>query len=75
MSKNFSDRLRDAIVAGLEAKNLSRYRLSKMVGVGQSMLSGFILGRHWVGERTLNKLARACDLHVETRAKGETKRN
>ena len=52
--ETFADSIRKAI---LEAP-VSRYRLSKVLKVTETTLSGFVRGRHWIGEALLNGLAR-----------------
>jgi transcriptional regulator with XRE-family HTH domain len=55
----FSDQLRRAV----DASGLSRYRISKLLGVSESLLSRFMSGK-WLGQETLDALAALLDLHV-----------
>jgi transcriptional regulator with XRE-family HTH domain len=55
----FSDQLRRAVAAS----GLSRYRISKELGVSESLLSRFMSGK-WLGQGTLDALANLLDLHV-----------
>ena len=57
----FSDQLRRAV----DASGLSRYRIAKLLGVSESLLSRFMAGR-WLGQLTLDALAALLDLHVAT---------
>lgn len=43
---------------------VSRYALSKRLGVTQATLSGLVTGKHWVGEELLNGLARELGLRL-----------
>jgi transcriptional regulator with XRE-family HTH domain len=65
----FSDQLRRAV----DDCGISRYRLAKMLGVSQSLLSRFMAG-NWLGQATLDSLAEFLDLHVAIgkRQKGNT---
>jgi transcriptional regulator with XRE-family HTH domain len=55
----FSDELRRAV----DASGLSRYRIAKLLGVSESLLSRFMSGK-WLGQETLDALAALLDLHV-----------
>jgi transcriptional regulator with XRE-family HTH domain len=55
----FSDELRRAV----DACGLSRYRIAKLLGVSESLLSRFMSGK-WLGQETANDLAALLDLHV-----------
>ena len=55
----FSDQLRRAV----DASGRSRYRIAKLLGVSESLLSRFMAGR-WLGQQTLDALAALLDLHV-----------
>ena len=57
----FSDQLRRAV----DASGLSRYRIAKLLGVSESLLSRFMAGR-WLGQQTLDSLAELLDLHIAT---------
>jgi transcriptional regulator with XRE-family HTH domain len=57
----FSDQLRRAV----DASGLSRYRIAKLLGVSESLLSRFVAGK-WLGQGTLDALAALLDLHVAT---------
>jgi transcriptional regulator with XRE-family HTH domain len=57
----FSDQLRRAVAAS----GLSRYRIAKLLGVSESLLSRFMAGK-WLGQQTLDALAALLDLHVAT---------
>jgi transcriptional regulator with XRE-family HTH domain len=64
----FSDELRRAV----DASGLSRYRIAKLLGVSESLLSRFKAGR-WLGQETLDALARLLDLHVAAGKSPKTK--
>jgi predicted transcriptional regulator len=55
----FSDQIRQQV----DGCGLSRYRIAKLLGVSQSLLSRFMSG-NWLGQETLNSLAALLDLHV-----------
>ena len=55
----FSDELRRAV----DACGMSRYRIAKLLGVSESLLSRFISGK-WLGQESLDALADLLDLHV-----------
>jgi transcriptional regulator with XRE-family HTH domain len=57
----FSDQLRRAV----DASGLSRYRIAKLLGVSESLLSRFMSGK-WLGQESLDALAELLDLHVTT---------
>jgi hypothetical protein len=58
-SGKFSDELRHAV----DDSGLSRYRIAKMLDVSESLLSRFMSGA-WLGQETLDALAKLLDLHV-----------
>jgi transcriptional regulator with XRE-family HTH domain len=58
-SAKFSDQLRRAV----DASGLSRYRIAKLLGVSESLLSRFMAGK-WLGQESLDALAALLDLHV-----------
>jgi len=60
----FSDQLRGAIVAELKTRGMSRYRFARQLGVGESFLSDLVLGKCWIGEEMVNRVAGALDLRV-----------
>jgi transcriptional regulator with XRE-family HTH domain len=64
----FSDELRRAV----DASGLSRYRIAKLLGVSESLLSRFMGGK-WLGQETLDALAALLDLHVTTGKRPEKK--
>lgn len=58
---------------------ISRYRISKVTGIDESVLSRFVAGTHGMELATLDKLAEFLDLHITTgkrfsAPKGETKK-
>jgi transcriptional regulator with XRE-family HTH domain len=55
----FSDQLRQAV----DASGLSRYRIAKLLGVSESLLSRFMSGK-WLGQENLDALAALLDLRV-----------
>jgi transcriptional regulator with XRE-family HTH domain len=57
----FSDQLRRAV----DASRLSRYRIAKMLGVSESLLSRFMAGK-WLGQETLDALTELLDLKIVT---------
>jgi hypothetical protein len=67
---NFADSIRRAI---LDAP-VSRYRLSKVLDVTETTLSGFVRGRHWIGEELLNAIAGELGLRVVAGRKRKARR-
>ena len=61
----FSDQIRAAVVAS----GLSRYRISKEIGVSQSTMSRFMSGKGGLSMASLDRLADLLGLSVTTRPK------
>jgi transcriptional regulator with XRE-family HTH domain len=55
----FSDQLRQTV----DDSGLSRYRIAKMLGVSESLLSRFMSGK-WLGQETVDALAKLLDLQI-----------
>jgi ribosome-binding protein aMBF1 (putative translation factor) len=55
----FSDEIRRAV----DTCGMSRYRLAKLLGCSESLLSRFMSGE-WLGQEYLDALAALIDLHV-----------
>jgi transcriptional regulator with XRE-family HTH domain len=56
----FSDQLRRAV----DASGLSRYRIAKLLGVSESLLSRFMSGKGGLSLDTLDALAARLDLRI-----------
>jgi transcriptional regulator with XRE-family HTH domain len=56
----FSDEIRNAV----DASGLTRYRICKEIGIAQSLMSRFMAGTSWLGQGTLDALAKLLDIHV-----------
>jgi hypothetical protein len=56
----FSDEIRHAI----NASPLSRYKICKVTGIAESLMSRFMNGRAWLGQDNLDAVAKLLDLHV-----------
>ncbi len=65
----FSDQLRAAI----EAADVSRYRLSKLTGVSQGQLSGFVRGTRKLSLDTIDRLAEELGWQLTVQAKRKKK--
>jgi transcriptional regulator with XRE-family HTH domain len=63
----FSDEIRKAV----DASGLTRYRICKEIGIAQSLMSRFMAGKSWLGQGTLDALAKLLDLHIA--GKGQKK--
>jgi hypothetical protein len=59
----FSDEIRKAV----DASGLTRYRICKEISIAQSLMSRFMAGKSWLGQGTLDALAKLLDLHVAER--------
>jgi transcriptional regulator with XRE-family HTH domain len=57
-----TDELRQAI----DASSMSRYRISKLLGIAESTLSRFMSGKTGLSFETLDRLAELLDLHLTT---------
>lgn len=57
---NVSDQLRKIIDGG----ELTRYRLSKLTGIGESALSKFMAGERGLSMKALDKIGAVLDLEV-----------
>ena len=58
--KRFSDEIRAAV----EQSGLSRYAICKALGVPQSSMSRFMSGENWLGQDTLDALAKLLNFHI-----------
>ena len=59
------DDIRDAI----EASEMTRYRIAKQTGIGESQLSLFMAGKKGLSVEALETLADCLDLEITTRRK------
>lgn len=64
--------LSDEIRAAVDASDMSRYRICKIIGISESTFSRFMAGG-WLGQEYMNALADLLDLHVKT-GKRKTKK-
>lgn len=58
----FSDQLRHA----LDASGMTRYRIAKLTGVDQSVLSRFMAGRAGLSLEAVDKLAAVLEIEIVT---------
>lgn len=66
MSQRFANELRAAI----KASDMSRYRICKLIGLSEAVMSRFMCGKGGLGLETINRLADLLGLHV-TVSKGK----
>jgi transcriptional regulator with XRE-family HTH domain len=64
----FSDQLRRAV----NDSGLTRYRIAKQLGVSESLLSRFMSGK-WLGQETVDAIAKLLDLQVSSGNKEKQK--
>ena len=57
-------RLSEQIRRSVKNCDLTRYRISKMTGIGESTLSRFVSGERGIPMKTLDRLADALDLNI-----------
>ena len=55
--------LSDEIRRAVDARDMSRYRMCKELGIAESTMSRFMAGG-WLGQENLNALAELLDLHI-----------
>ena len=66
-------RLSDQIRRAVAASGLTRYRISKITGIDQAVLSRFMAGKVGLSMSALDRLADALELDVVTRKQRKTK--
>ena len=65
------DEIRDAI----EASSMTRYRIAKETGIGESQLCHFAAGKKGLSVESLETLADCLGLEITTRPKREKRKN
>jgi transcriptional regulator with XRE-family HTH domain len=60
-------KLSDEIRQAVDASGLSRYRISKELGIAESTMSRFMSGQGGLSMEYLDRLAELLDLHLATR--------
>ena len=63
----FTDQIRKAV----DASGMSRYRISKELGIAESTMSRFMSG-DWMGKENIDALAELLGLEVKTKRKRRT---
>ncbi len=66
-------RLSDQIRRAVAASGLTRYRISKITGIDQAVLSRFMAGKVGLSMSALDRLADALELDVVARKQRKTK--
>jgi transcriptional regulator with XRE-family HTH domain len=66
-------KLSDQIRRAVDASGLSRYRISKELGVAESTMSRFMSGQGGLSMENLDALADLLDLDITTRKRGAKK--
>lgn len=66
-------KLSDQIRRAVEASGLSRYRISKQLGIAESTLSRFMSGQGGLSMEYLDRLAELLDLRIEAGARRRKK--
>ena len=66
-------RLSDQIRRAVAASGLTRYRISKITGIDQAVLSRFMAGKVGLSMSALDRLADALELEVVARKQRKTK--
>jgi len=66
-------RLSDQIRRAVAASGLTRYRISKITGIDQAVLSRFMAGKVGLSMSALDRLADALELEVVVRKQRKTK--
>ena len=66
-------RLSNQIRRAVAASGLTRYRISKITGIDQAVLSRFMAGKVGLSMSTLDRLADALELDVVARKQRKTK--
>lgn len=66
---HLSDQIRRAVAAS----GLTRYRISKITGIDQAVLSRFMAGKVGLSMSALDRLAEALELEVVARKQRKTK--
>jgi transcriptional regulator with XRE-family HTH domain len=56
--------LTDEIRLAVDASGMSRYRICKLLGIAESVLSRFMSGKAGLSLETLDRLAKLLDLHL-----------
>jgi transcriptional regulator with XRE-family HTH domain len=64
MGKKRATPLTDQIRQAVDASGLSRYRICKMLGIAESVLSRFMSRKAGLSLDTLDRLAALLDLHL-----------
>jgi predicted XRE-type DNA-binding protein len=68
-------RFSDEIRAAVEQSGMSRYAISKTLGIPESSMSRFMTGENWLGQEYLDALAELLDLHVSVGKRRRKKSN
>ena len=66
-------RLSDQIRRAVAASGLTRYRISKITGIDQAVLSRFMAGKVGLSMSALDRLADALELEVVARKQRKTR--
>jgi transcriptional regulator with XRE-family HTH domain len=61
-----SEKLSDQVRRAVDASGLSRYRISKQLGVAESTMSRFMSGQGGLSMENLDALADLLDLNITT---------